>query len=78
MKCPMCGSEDISKVIYKHTVNDTERGGVDLVSAGIGYFFFGWLGLLLGIDYTEKTTSRTYKREGYVCNNCKAKLKKKR
>ena len=78
MKCPFCGSEDISKVIYNHTVNDTEKRGVDLFSAACGYLIFGWLGLLFGLDESEKTTTRTYKREGYICNNCKSKLKRKK
>lgn len=77
MKCPNCGSEDISKVIYNHTVNDTKKGGVDIFWSIIGFITFGWLGLLLGSE-EEETTTRTYKREGFVCNNCKVKLKKKK
>ena len=77
MKCPNCGSEDISKVIYNYTINDTKKGGIDTFWSIIGYWLFGWLGLLLGIDETEETTTKTYKKVGFVCNNCKAKLKKK-
>jgi predicted RNA-binding Zn-ribbon protein involved in translation (DUF1610 family) len=78
LKCPNCGSEDISKVINNNTINDTKKGGVDIFWSIIGYWVFGWLGLLLGIDETEETTTKTYKKIGYMCNNCKVKLKKKK
>jgi len=77
MKCPSCGSEDITKVIYNHTINDKKKGGIDIFWSIIGYLTFGLVGLLLGSD-EEETTTKTYKKVGFVCNNCKAKLKKKK
>jgi hypothetical protein len=77
MKCPSCGSEDISKVVYKHTINDTEKSSGDVFWSVVGFWLFGWVGVLLGLDETEETTTRKYKKEGFVCNNCKAKLKNK-
>lgn len=80
MKCPKCGSKDLSKVIYSHTVNDTENRGFNIFDAICGALVFGWAGLLCGLCDSDKTETetRTYKRTGYVCNNCGAKLKKKK
>jgi len=78
MNCPKCGSEDLSKVVYTHTINDTEKGGFNLFDAVCGALLFGWAGLLCGFCDSDKreTKTRTYERIGYECNNCGAKFNK--
>jgi predicted RNA-binding Zn-ribbon protein involved in translation (DUF1610 family) len=74
MKCPKCGSENITEIVYQTT--DTEHNNYDDTTGCLGFLLFGWVGLLLGIDNSSKTY--TTRRTGYKCNECGSKLKKRK
>jgi len=64
MKCPNCGSEDISNIVDTKTETKGFGGG----RACCGYVLFGWPGILCGLCKTGDTTTTT--RTKRICNNC--------
>ena len=63
MRCPKCGSENISSIMNSHTHSKGFDGG----GACCGYLLFGWPGVLCGLCNTgESTTTHTTN----ICNDC--------
>ena len=64
MRCPNCGSTNISSITDTHT----HTKGFDGCDACCGYLLFGWPGILCGLCNTGDTTITT--RTTYICNDC--------
>ena len=63
MRCPYCGSNSITSIIDKNTINNN----FDSLGACCGILLFGWPGLLCGLcDTGSKTSTKTTN----VCNDC--------
>ena len=58
MRCPNCGSTNISSIIN----TNTHTKGFDGSDACCGYLLFGWPGILCGLCNTGDTTN--------ICNDC--------
>ena len=64
MRCPRCGSENISSIID----TKTHTKGFDGGDACCGYLLFGWPGVLCGLCNTGDTTTTT--KTTNICNDC--------
>ena len=64
MKCPNCGSTNISSITDTHT----HTKGFDSGDACCGYLLFGWPGILCGLCNSGDTT--TFTHTTYICNDC--------
>ncbi len=64
MRCPKCGSENISSIVN----TNTHTKGFDGGNACCGYLLFGWPGVLCGLCNTGDTTTTTNTTN--ICNNC--------
>lgn len=63
MRCPRCGSNNISSIINTNRYSKGFSGG----NACCGYLLFGWPGILCGLCNTgDKTTTNTTN----ICNDC--------
>lgn len=63
MRCPKCGSENISSIVNTHT----HTKGFDGSDACCGYLIFGWPGILCGLC---NTGSETTIQSTNICNEC--------
>lgn len=64
MRCPKCGSENISSIVNTHS----HTKGFDGSDACCGYLLFGWPGVLCGLCDTGDTTTTTHTTN--ICNEC--------
>ena len=64
MRCPNCGSTNISSIVD----TKTKIKGFDGGDACCGYLLFGWPGILCGLCNTGDTTTET--RTTNICNDC--------
>lgn len=64
MRCPNCGSENISSIVN----TNTHTKGFDGSNACCGYLLFGWPGVLCGLCNTGDTTTTTHTTN--ICNDC--------
>ena len=73
MRCPNCGSTNISSIVD----TKTRTKGFDGGDACCGYLLFGWPGILCGLCNTGDTTTvcntgdtTTETRTTNICNDC--------
>lgn len=62
MRCPRCGSENISSIVN----TNTHTKGFDGGDACCGYLLFGWPGILCGLCNTGDTTTTIFCYDEFI------------
>lgn len=72
MKCPVCGSINVTSQAVTETTTKSKTKGFGWFKACIGFFLFSIPGILCGLcgmgKGKEKTTSST--KVIHICQNC--------
>ncbi|MDE7311062.1 MAG: hypothetical protein K2N87_05485 [Eubacterium sp.] len=72
MKCPNCGSENVTSQAVTETITESKTKGFGCIKSCIGFLLFSIPGILCGLcgmgKGKTKTTSKT--KVIHICQNC--------
>ncbi|MEY8518254.1 hypothetical protein AALC25_15400 [Lachnospiraceae bacterium 29-84] len=72
MKCPKCGSENVSTQVTNDSIVSTKTKGFGFIKSCLGFFLFNIPGLLCGFCGMGKgkTTVKSQSKVIHICQNC--------
>lgn len=72
MRCPNCGSGNVTSQVYSHTTQTQNVKGFGWIKACLGWFILGPFGILCGLCGMGKGRYNTETRNKveYICQDC--------
>ena len=72
MKCPKCGSENVTSQAITETTTKQKTKGFGWIKSCLGFLFFSISGILCGLCGMGKgkTKTKTSTKVIHICQNC--------